>query len=280
MKRNTKKKKDFVVFLFLDLRATATASSVVTLSAQIKIWYDIFFLLILSYYFILSLFCTAKKNTPIVWRLTYKHIQILWYYSFSWHFVVCFFFFSSFDGVLLSCGYDLSLSFLCASGAARVGGISSRQSAYFVPACERNGNVLSKTKFIDVYIFPFFLSVRMFLLVSRSRSSLGPMCWFFFLLLDSIHNFALRLYKHSNLSFHCVQQFNHSIRFISLNCDRERINWSNQKMKTNTLLEWALLACFILSALSVFYVRHCFDCRTANVKECRQPFLTKLKCHS
>lgn len=89
MKRNTKKKKDFVVFLFLDSWATATASSVVTLSAQIKIWYDIFFTLVLFHsVFVLH---SEKKNTPIVWRVTYKHIQILWYYSFSWHFVVCFF---------------------------------------------------------------------------------------------------------------------------------------------------------------------------------------------
>lgn len=167
MKRNTKKKKDFVVFLFLDSWATATASSVVTLSAQIKIWYDIFFTLVLFHsVFVLH---SEKKTHRLcdVWHTnTFKFFDI----TPSLGILLCVFFLRFFRRrIIILWLWPLSFLSLCFGGSARVGGISSRQSAYFVPACERNGNVLSKTKFIDVYIFPFFLSVRMFLLLY---------CWF------------------------------------------------------------------------------------------------------
>lgn len=203
----------------------------------------IFFLL--SYYFILSLFCTVKKkHTDCVTCDIQTHSNSL-ILLLLLAFCCVFFFFSSFDGVLLSCGYDLSLFFLCVSGAAR-GLVESahanqRISCLLVNETEMFCQKQNSLMFIFFHSFFRFECFYCYIVgfVARSRSSLGPMCWFFFLLLDSIHNFALRLYKHSNLSFHCVQQFNHSIRFISLNCDRERKNWSNQKMKTNTLLEWA-----------------------------------------
>lgn len=95
----------------------------------------------------------------------------------------CDYSFSTFYDVL-SCGYDLLLSL------SHHRSVNLFMTFVFMIVCERNGNVLSKTKFIDV-----------FLSCCRRRR-----CFFssFSLVIDS---YFLLICIQFNLSFHCTKSF-------------------------------------------------------------------------